>query len=81
MKNRHSIRRFLHNNISQSQSRWPCGAFLRLLWGSWHPHGSGRCVRIENGSILITSTGRMINHLAMLFDTDTGCVHAWGEIK
>lgn len=37
------------------------------------------CVRIENGSILITSTGRMINHLAMLFDTDTGCIHAWGE--
>lgn len=37
------------------------------------------CARIENGSILITSTGQMINHLAMLFDTDTGCVHAWGE--
>lgn len=37
------------------------------------------CARIKNGSILITSTGRMINHLAMLFDTNTGCVHAWGE--
>ena len=30
------------------------------------------CARIKNGSILITSTGRMINHLAMLFDTNTG---------
>lgn len=28
---------------------------------------------------MITSTGQMINHLAMLFDTDTGCIHAWGE--